>query len=218
MPTECYAAWDLLLTQQETPRFSASFMHDVELEPATIDRALQHFSELVRLQRRHRLGVKITGPSRIGVLAQLFPDAVFIRVHRHLIPTLASFSKVNFAAEKWKQDFWWEGPYTDTEKEAILTESNPVVRLTMQLRKIDEVTRLEVERYAVDVIDVHYESFVENKMDTVEALLEQCGLAKQSSTVLERLASTEVHARNKPDDSYFTEQELAGIKQAYGAD
>lgn len=112
-PTEGYNIWKYLLGPGID--FSRGFLLKTQIDKENLVKIRLYFARIVELQRRKRLVIKITGPSRINFLLQVFPDAIFINLQRDLIPTIHSFLRTKFWKTRGYENLWWTGAYSQEE-------------------------------------------------------------------------------------------------------
>lgn len=78
-PSEAYAFLNNLTGRD----FARNFLFNIEAGQTERERIRKGFGKLVRYQGKRRLIFKITGPSRLGYLNSIFPDAKYILVKRN---------------------------------------------------------------------------------------------------------------------------------------
>ena len=100
-PSEAYNMWNYLVGDELN--FSRSFLIEERLSEERINFIRAYFNKMVSYQKRNRLTFKITGPSRLSFLLQIFPDAVFINLKRNLVPSLIEMQLI-------KRDFRHSSP------------------------------------------------------------------------------------------------------------
>jgi len=209
-PVEAYNMWDYLT--REGLNFSREFLLEESLSNESIDFIRSYFNKMVTFQNKKRMTFKITGPSRIGFLLQIFPDAIFINLKRNLIPTINSFLKVDFWQSRGANKLWWSGAYDEEEKKwAIRNADNPSLLTAFQIKKIIQVTETEVKRFQPKYLEVFYEDFVADPERELNRIVNFTNLP--SFDIAGHLKSVEIHNRNKKDTDYFKQDELNKIYQ-----
>lgn len=209
-PSEAYNMWNYL-TGREID-FSRDFLIDKYISEVRIDYIRRYFDSMVKLQNRNRLVFKITGPSRITFLSKIFPDAIFVNLKRNYIPTIASFLNVGFWKSRGINKLWWKGVYSEKEKEWVTRNSqNGALITAFQLKRINQITELEVDNNNSKYLEVHYEHFVKSPEEEINRILEFAGLS--SFNVQKQLMKTKIYNRNKDDSEYFNESDLKNINK-----
>jgi len=135
-PAEAYDFWEHITG----PRidFSRGFLINDRATTEEAKKIRTIFNKLVSYQLKQRLSFKITGPSRIGYLKSIFPDAVFINIVREPLPTINSWLNVEFWQNKGKHQLWWRGAYAKSEEDWAKENSHkPELLAAMQYKKID---------------------------------------------------------------------------------
>jgi hypothetical protein len=194
-PAEAYKFWEYLTGPQIN--FSRGFLINDTATPEEAKKIRTAFSKLVSYQLKQRLAFKITGPSRIGYLKSIFPDAIFINVVREPLPTINSWLNVEFWQEKGKHQLWWTGAYTKEEEEwAKQNAGKPELLAAMQYKKLMDVTAMEIERHNADCLRVDYEDFVANPVSVIESITNFAGLSK-SQLVDEYLQHNKIYNQNE---------------------
>src|SRR5205085_7424372 len=134
-PAEAYRFWEYFTG----PRidFSRGFLINDRATQVERKKIRSVFDKLVKYQYKSRLAYKITGPSRIGYLQSIFPDAIFVNIVREPVPTIKSWLNVDFWQDKGKNQLWWKGAYT--LQEAAWAQKNsdkPELLAALQYRKL----------------------------------------------------------------------------------
>ena len=190
--------------------FSREFLTEEHLSEERIDFIRSYFNKMVVFQNKKRLTFKITGPSRISYLLQIFPDAIFINLRRKLIPTINSFLKVDFWESRGANQLWWSGVYDKDEKKwAKKNLNNPSLLTAFQLKKIIQITDMEVNKFQPRYLEVHYEDFVADPVKELKRIINFTELPPFEIT--NHLKSIKIHNRNKKDSDYFKQDELENI-------
>ncbi len=212
-PNEAYNMWDYLTGNDID--FSRDFLIHNSISDERIDFIRNYFDSMVKFQNKKRLVFKITGPSRITFLSKIFPDAVFINLKRNYIPTISSFLNVDFWKTRGIDKLWWFGVYNKKEEEWILKNAgNGALVTAFQLKKINEITELEVKEMQPKYLEVHYEDFVENPFKIIKRIIEFATLAPFN--INRFLKKVKIYNRNKKDTDYFNEAELKELNKILG--
>lgn len=194
-PAEAYNFWEYITG----PRidFSRGFLLDTVATPEEAKKIRNIFNKLVSYQFKKRLAFKITGPSRIGYLKSIFPDAVFINIVRDPLPTINSWLNVEFWQDKGKHQLWWQGAYTPQEEEwAAKNADKHELLAAMQYKKLMDTTDMEIKKYHANCLTVRYEDFVQNPSAIINSILEFTELGK-SALVEKYLQSIKIYNQNK---------------------
>ncbi len=194
-PAEAYKFWEY----QTGPSidFSRGFLINDRATENEASKIRNTFNKLVAYQFKKRLAFKITGPSRIGYLTSIFPDAVFINIVRDPLPTIKSWLNVDFWQDKGKNQLWWTGAYTKQEEEwAVKHAENPQLLAGLQYKKLQEITAIEMARYKHQCITIRYEDFVANPPAVINTIMDFAGLHK-SKQVDDYLQGITVYDQNK---------------------
>jgi len=194
-PAEAYHFWEYLTGPNID--FSKGYLINdraTEKEAVKIQSA---FRKLVAYQFKKRLAFKITGPSRIGYLTSVFPDAVFINIVRDPLPTIHSWLNVDFWQDKGKHQLWWTGAYSKKEEEwAVNNTDKPELLAGLQYKKLQDITAMEMNEHTGQCFTVRYEDFVANPSETINSILDFAGL-KKSKMVDDYLAGIKIFDQNK---------------------
>jgi hypothetical protein len=209
-PAEGYRFWNYITGSKFN--FSRGFLIEnnaSELEKQTI-RAL--FANMVRFQRRKRLAFKITGPSRIGYLSSIFPDAVFVEVIREPFANIRSLLNVAFWKERGKHQLWWQGAYTDAEVEqAAKWRERPALLTAMQYFKVREVAKKELINNKVNHHIINYEDFICEPRKVIGDLMSKLEL-RPCRSVESYMQNNIVFDRNMDAKAFFEKADLEQIK------
>lgn len=207
-PSEAYNMWDHIIGYKTN--FSRDFMLDTQLGENQINDIRAYFNRMVKYQNRKRLAIKITGPSRLGFLLKIFPDALIINLRRELIPTINSFLKVYFWEDRGAKRLWWTGAYSKSDEEwAIKNCNSPEMMTAFQLKKIIDITNKELEQYNPDHLEVSYESFVASPNFELNRINDFIGLS--DFNFIDQLEKIKIYNRNKKDSEYFNAETLDKI-------
>lgn len=194
-PAEAYNFWEFLTGPQID--FSRGFLINERPTEHDIKRIRKFFGKLVKFQSKQRLAFKITGPSRIGYLKSIFPDAIFINIVRDPMATINSWLNVDFWQDKGKNQLWWTGAYTAQEEEwARKNADKPELLAAMQYRKLMEVTEKEIAQHKANCITIRYEDFVSDPSDVINKILDFAELGR-SPHVDAYLNGIKIYNQNK---------------------
>ncbi|MEO8116058.1 MAG: sulfotransferase [Bacteroidota bacterium] len=194
-PVEAYDFWEQITGNRID--FSRGFLLN---ERATLEEAgkiQSFFRKMLANQSRNRLTFKITGPSRIGYLTSIFPDAIFINIVRDPYYTIQSWLKVDFWQDKGAHQLWWQGAYTKEEEDwANSHTDHPWLLAALQYKKIQEKTNAEILQHQVPCMTVAYEDFVQMPEKIIEDILSYSGLAP-SYQIEKYLKENKIYNQNK---------------------
>ena len=198
-PAEAYNFWEYLTGPQID--FSRGFLINERPAEADIKRIRKAFRKLVNYQSKSRLAFKITGPSRIGYLKAIFPDAIFINVVREPLSTINSWLNVDFWQDKGRHQLWWTGAYTPQEEDwAAKNADKPELLAAMQYRKLMEITEQEIIEHKAHCLTVRYEDFVEDASAVINRILHFAELG-DSKSVNAYLSGIKIYNQNKNEMS-----------------
>ena len=215
IPWEAYRMWKLITPDDID--FGRDFLLDRRADPESRESIRRFFSKVVKKQGKKRLTFKITGPGRIGYLKSIFPDALFIRIHREPAATVRSLLKVPFWEQRGKKELWWQGPYTEAEKKwAEDHRSDPIGLTAFQIKKVVDVTDREVQDTSATVLDVQYGDFVKEPEKTIDCILNFCQLSKDEG-VFDYFRENKIFDQNIRKESFFDESELRRIDEIFYA-
>ena len=208
-PAEAYGFWEYLTGPDID--FSRGFLLDVKASEKEAKKIKAAFSKLVSYQFKKRLSFKITGPSRIGYLTSIFPDAIFVNIVRDPLPTINSWLNVDFWQDKGKTQLWWTGAYTQREENwAAQNTDKPELLAAMQYKKLMDTTAAEIKQYKVPCLEVRYENFVEDPTAVINKILDFAGL-KKSKKVDTYLSSTKIYNQNKKAEQQTDKVEVTDL-------
>ncbi|NCF09869.1 MAG: sulfotransferase [Gammaproteobacteria bacterium] len=194
-PAEAYPFW-AELTGPDVD-FARGFLLHERPSPRVRDRVRRTLQRMLAWQGKSRLGMKFTGPGRIGYLSALFPDARFVNVVRDPVATVQSLLKVPFWAQLGMHRLWWTGAYSDDERaEYESLREDPVASTAFQLGKILTTTRDEAAACGVPMLTLAYEDFIVRPRETVAQVLDFAGLPA-SRWIDRKLDGMQVHDRNR---------------------
>ncbi len=175
-PGECYPLWKRWCGN----KFLEEYLIDVTATRDECRRVQKAVHWVLRLQGKSRFVGKITGPSRIGYIRSIFPDAFFIHIIRDGRAVVNSLLNVNF----WKAGSgldrpWWAGGSPDGWKEEWENFGrSPIALAAIQWRTVLEVAQREREQLAPDHYwEIRYEDFVADPRDVTDRFLAKCGLS-----------------------------------------
>lgn len=202
-PVEAYNFWEYITGDKID--FSRGFLLNNTATPDEADRIHRIFLNMIRYQCRQRLSFKITGPSRMGYLLSIFPDALFINIVRDPFYTIQSWLKVDFWQDKGMHQLWWQGAYTDAEENwASKNAANPYLLAALQYRKIQEVTEAEIRQHNAHCLTIAYEDFVANPEKILQEIFTFTGLPV-SRQIEKYLQKNKIYNQNKRSLSADTE-------------
>lgn len=208
-PAEAYGFWEYLTGPHIN--FSRGFLLDVKASEKEAKKIRAAFSKLVSYQFKKRLSFKITGPSRIGYLTSIFPDAIFVNIVRDPLPTINSWLNVDFWQDKGKTQLWWTGAYTQREENwAAQNTDKPELLAAMQYKKLMDTTAAEIKQYKVPCLEVRYENFVEDPNTVINKILDFAGLGK-SKNVESYLSATKIYNQNKKAEQQTEKEDTADL-------
>lgn len=211
IPGESYAMWDYLCKGEVD--FARGFLLEEKLKESTRSEVITFLSTLMQLQRRERLAFKITGPSRMGFLLDLFPEARFIHVSRDPFATIQSWLKVEFWQDKGMHQLWWTGAYSSEEMEwAKQNSQKPHILAAFQYLRMQEVLEMEYRKYRPYFLEVRYEDFVNAPADWARRMIDFAGV-NPSPWVSKFLNRNPMVNTNKRPEEYFTDKELEEINE-----
>ncbi len=194
-PVEAYDFWEKITGTGID--FSRGFLLNHKATAEEANKIRSFFTKMVENQGRSRLSFKITGPSRIGYLKSIFPDAIYINIVRDPYYTIQSWLKVDFWQDKGAHQLWWLGAYTKEEEAWANSNINhPWLLAALQYRKIQEMTNKEIADHQVSCMTVAYEDFVEKPEKIIEDILSFSELAP-SIQIDKYIAENKIYNQNK---------------------
>jgi hypothetical protein len=213
LPAEAYNMWRYLTKPRIN--FSQSFLFD---ERATVDEKKmieKYFKKMLDLQGKERLALKITGPSRIGYLLSVFPDAHFVYVKRRIIPTVSSFMKTTFWESRGKHKLWFQGAYSEADYEYLKPLNNHPAELTaFQLGRMYAVTKKEIENIKPKIYELDYDDFLSNPDLHIKNILQFTALSNDDAC-FNYIAFNGIRNNIKADEAYYNTSELKFLYDAY---
>ena len=194
-PAEAYNFWEYL--SGNNIDFSRGFLLNERASESEASKIRSDFNKLVAYQSKKRLAFKITGPSRIGYLKSIFPDAVFINIVREPLPTINSWLNVEFWQDKGKNQLWWTGAYTAQEEDwAQKNADKPELLAAMQYKKLMDITAMEIKEHNANCLTIRYEDFVSNPTAVINSILDFSNLGS-SPRVENYLQSIKIYNQNE---------------------
>ena len=189
--------------------FGKKFLNDVSLSNTEAARIREKYIQIAKYQFKDRLGFKITGPSKIKYLNQIFPNAYFVYIQREPLPNIRSFLKVGFYQDR-KHDLWWEGNQVYSKKElefVKLNKDRPELIAALQYYKVHEMHQLEIEELGLEkqVITVKYKDFTAQPEEQIERILSFTNLEKDKS-IKKFMSNNKIFNRNKKENYYFSQE------------
>jgi len=174
-PEESYSFWNHYARKD----FATDYLLGITATH-TEARALRTAVEKVRkYQGRRQITAKLTGPSRIGYLRSVWPDAHFVHIVRNGLDVTRSLLNVHF----WKHNGgyerpWWTGGISDQQLEDWQqTDRDPAVLTAMQWQRIMATTELEAATLPPEQFtEIRYEDFVLDSVKTLISLYQRVGL------------------------------------------
>ena len=216
LPSEAYSMWRYLL--QGEVDFSRSFLIKDRLTEKTSKRVEEYFQRMIHIQGKERLGFKVTGPSRIGFLKSIFPNAHFVWVKRDLHATISSFLKKDFWKTRGYSDLWFYDAFTNEEKEfALRYKKDPAMLTTIQLKKIMLETEKEIAQCGAKVFEIDYEHFLENPKDSISKILEFSNLDFDQSC-FDYISQNTIKKRDVDYRSIFGDEKFNEIEEFITSD
>ncbi|HIB38460.1 sulfotransferase [Mesonia sp.] len=215
-PSEAYPVWSYLCNNEVD--FSRDFLYQTKPSDLLKQSICTYSKQVVNIQNKNRLAIKITGPGRIYFLNQIFPQAKNIWLKRKFLPTLKSFLEVSFWQNRKSDTPWWGGVYNDQEKE-VLTKyaGDPIIFTALQIKKIIDLIEAEIRDNDFEVFSINYEDLVMKPTKTLQDALDFAGLEKDSSC-FDYLNSNKLVNRNKEIENYFTNNKIDELNNLLGID
>jgi len=167
-------------------------------------RTRSNFRQIVRMQGKSKLAMKLTGPGRIRFLSSIFPKARFIHVIRDGRAVVASLSRVKFWRDGGGQNkLWWTHGISAAEASHLSKYSNDSLLLAAsQWMSVLNNTRLEASQLSADrYMEIKYEDFFRNPTRSLESV---CSFSGLQPTETMRLA---VHSLNKEGNMNYKARE-----------
>lgn len=213
LPAEAYNMWRYLTFPEIN--FSRDFLIDEEASIEQRNRIRTYFEDMLKFQGKERLALKVTGPSRIGYLLSIFPDARFIWVKREVIPTVSSFMNVSFWKTRGMGKIWFQGAYSERDTQYIKTLNNHPAELTaFQIGRIIASTKQEIEKHNAEVLEIDYTKFLKNPKDQMISILDFLNL-KYDKACFNYIDYIGIKNNIKSDLEYYEKINLKYIYTAY---
>jgi hypothetical protein len=189
--------------------FSKNFLYKVKESEINANKILNRLNKLVKNQGRARLSFKITGPSRLGYLNSIFPDAKYILVKREPLPNIKSLLNVEFYQKRLNSLSWkGAGVYTESEQDFVKKYNNrPELIAALQYYKVNQIHEEELLDLNLtdDLFTINYEDFVADPQKVISETMDFCGL-EANSFVNDFLKKNKVINRNKIGTVYFSNE------------
>jgi omega-hydroxy-beta-dihydromenaquinone-9 sulfotransferase len=189
--------------------FGKRFLNKIELSDTQIEDIRAHFSQLTKYQFKERLGFKITGPSRIKFLHQIFPNAQYINITRNPLPNLRSLLKVSFYKDR-KHQLWWQGEEVYNQNELLFAKENskhPEFIAALQYYKIRQMHLQEIKLFSLEnnVITIKFEDFIKQPEDEIQRILDFTGL-KKDRNISKFMKNNKIFNQNKKNIYFFSKE------------
>jgi len=211
-PIEAYRMWNYLAGDEHN--FSHGFMLGEKANEKRKVFAQGYFSTMCRFQKKEKIAVKITGPSRISFLLSLFPNAKFVLITRAFLPTLRSLLKVDYWQNFGVNQLLWKGGYSPKELElAARLKGNDALYSAFQLNKVIESTKQEIQEHKPDILTIAYEDFVYEPKKITKKILAFAGLKENSPACNAYLKALNVVDKNVAVRSFFNDDVLTKIEE-----
>jgi omega-hydroxy-beta-dihydromenaquinone-9 sulfotransferase len=174
-PSEAWSMWEHITGPGIN--FSRDFFIGQKADAELAVEVREYFQGILFWQNRNKLAFKITGPSRIEFLLSIFPDARFIRIKRDPFATVYSFLNAPFWKRQGINQLWWLGAYTDVELSlAERNKNNPLWMTAFQVKKVLEITDIEISQLKPEIIELQFEEFVADPIFYTKELFGWLGL------------------------------------------
>jgi len=168
---EAFSVWELFFGK----RFSFDYLIDKKPAAYESERVKRYVKKILLLQNKKRFFAKLTGPSRIYFLLNVFPEAFFINIIRDPRAVVNSLLNVNF----WKnsggyQRPWWQNGLSEEDIDQWKKYANsPVALGAVQWKRVVELTDVEKKllipsRY----IEIRYEDFIEKPHESLSTIFQ----------------------------------------------
>lgn len=211
-PSEVYNVWESFFGR----KFAASFLTGCTSPKSEAERCVRYVERLLWAQGKKRFCAKLTGPPRVRFLADVFPDALFVDVVRDPRAVVRSLLRVDF----WKRGLsapYWDGALS--ERQAALwkrTGRSPVALAALQWCSVYERTVEEIGLTGNPYLRIRYEDFVREPAETVEGVLEFCGLGSSRRVDL-YLRGQDYSNRNRKYREELATDDVRLIEQIAGS-
>lgn len=188
--------------------FGKSFLNNIKVSAKETKEIREKYMQIALYQFKNRLGFKITGPSRLKYLHEIFPNAYFVYIQREPLPNIRSLLNVGFYQDR-KHDLWWEGDHVYSKKEFDFVRANknrPELIAALQYYKVNYMHHLEMKEMGIEdrIIHVKYEDFISNPNEEISSILSFVELDEDKS-IKKFMLNNEIFNRNKKEAHYFSE-------------
>lgn len=164
-PSEAYPKWETLAGS----KFRYGFLRRTEATVTERERVRAFVADLLRRQGRRRWIAKITGPTRMRYLSSIFPDALFIYIHRDPLAVVESMLRATFF--KSEQPRWPDG--MDPKWFDLWRQhgGGAAALAAVQVAAIAEVYEEEKSALPAAVVkELAYEKFVRRPLTSLEEI------------------------------------------------
>jgi len=213
-PGECWNLWEYWYT----PQFRSDML--TEIRPSDEQKLrLYHLVQLtLRYQAKSRFLAKLTGPPRMNFLLHVFPDAYFIHIIRDGRAVVNSLLTADFWRERGGLEKpWWNGLPQSYIQEWHAHGNTPPALAAVQWKYLIQLARREHKSAALrNYLEIRYEDFVRNPVESIVTILKFCELAP--SARIESYLRTRISVQNmnfKWRDK-FTANDLRVLNQIMG--
>lgn len=207
-PVEGYPVWERYAGR----RFVYESLVGEHPTPEQRDELRTLVGKLVRYQGKDRFATKITGPARIGFLADAFPDALFMNVIRDGRAVARSLLRVDFWSGTWREtSVAWEGVLGEADLGRWREVGEPPLGLAaLQWQALVRAAREEAKQYVPErYAEVRYEDFVADPHATIDEMTSFCELPAAAEPHEFLDARVEVRDMNRGSaDASESEREL----------
>jgi hypothetical protein len=174
-PDEAYEFWN----RYAHPEFSSNYLLNTRATSRQIQSTRRAVRSLVRYQGKSRFSAKITGPSRIGFLSSIFPDAIFINIVRDGLAVTHSLLNISF----WQKNGglenpWWQGGLNENYVNHWKKTKDPGILAALQWKQIieharEEATQLQANQY----VEIRYEDYMKSRKTLLNTLFDDLDLS-----------------------------------------
>ena len=195
-PFECYRKWKVLCGD----KFLFNFLKDVEATHDEKKKVHKAVKQVLFWQARNRFAAKYTGPTRMGFVKSIFPDAIFIHVKRDPRAVIYSLLNVDFWTEQAgkHRPRWAGGLSEDWQQEWKSYESSPLALTAMQYRTIMQICHQEKQLLdEKQYLEIRFEDFVTQPQNIMQQILSFCELkhSPQVAEYIERQTYTDTNKK-----------------------
>jgi hypothetical protein len=130
-------------------------------------------ADVLRWQGKPRFAAKLTGPSRLGFVQGLFPDAHFVHIVRDGRAVVNSLLHVDFWKDTWRmREPAWRGGMKDSHLRTWEASGrSPLALAALQWRNVLERTWEERDGHRPQVFcEVRYEDFLAAPGETMQRI------------------------------------------------